>query len=198
MKKLLVAALVLMASPAFAGYDIDTKNIINDVTTMTPDDVTDNDYIKVYSVTDTLNGWGNAYKLPLSAVTNTVENLTATNTLTTADCGKTLLLNATTEFATTLPAPTMGCKLKFIVKAAPASASYTIVTASSANIMIGGINELEVDTGDDGPYSTGADTLTFADGVAAVGDYVEMNSDGTSWYIEGQTNKDGGAALAAT
>lgn len=123
------------------------------------------------------------------------EDTTATNALTTAECGKTITLNSATEFVTTLPAPTAGCSFTFIVKAAPASASYTVVTASSANILIGGINELEVDTGDDGPYDADGDTITFVDGVAVVGDYVTMISDGTSWYLHGQANADGGITV---
>jgi hypothetical protein len=198
--KLLLAAVVLLAltSGAYAGYDTETKNILNDVTTIVPSGVAANDYVKVYAVSNTTSGYGTAEKIRLSALSGYVADLIATNTLTTADCGKTLLLNASTEFATTLPAPSSGCKLRFVVKAAPSGASYTVLTASGDNVMIGGINELEVDTGDDGPCSTGADTLTFVDGVAAVGDFVEMISDGTSWYINGQTNHDGGVTLAAT
>lgn len=122
-------------------------------------------------------------------------DLTAVSTLTTAACGSTKYLNSATEFATTLPAPTAGCEITFIVKAAPASASYTVVTASSANILIGGINELEVDTGDDGPYDADGDTITFVDGVAVVGDFVTLRSDGTSWYLHGQANADGGVTV---
>jgi hypothetical protein len=122
-------------------------------------------------------------------------DLTAASTLSSAYSGYTLFLNSATEFATTLPAPAAGLNYKFIVKAAPASASYTIVTGSSANIIIGGINELEVDTGDDGPYDADADTITFADGVAVVGDWVELISDGTSWYLTGQANADGGITV---
>lgn len=54
------------------------------------------------------------------------------------------------------------------------------------------------DTGDDGPYDNNGDTITFVDGVAVVGDYVEMISDGTSWYVTGQTNADGGVTIAGT
>jgi hypothetical protein len=129
------------------------------------------------------------------AVVKPVADLTATNTLTAADSGKTLFLNSATEFATTLPSPAAGLNFKFICKAAPASASYTIVTAGSANIIIGGINELEVDTNDDGPYDADGDTITFVDGVAAVGDWAEVISDGTSWYLTGQANADGGVTV---
>jgi hypothetical protein len=126
---------------------------------------------------------------------SSVADLTAASTLTAADSGKTLFLNSATEFATTLPSPAAGLRFRFVVKAAPSGASYTVVTASSANILIGGINELEVDTGDDGPYIADGDTITFADGVAVVGDYVDLVSDGTSWYVSGQANADGGITL---
>jgi hypothetical protein len=122
-------------------------------------------------------------------------DLTATNTLTAADSGKTLFLNSATEFVTTLPAPAAGLWFKIVCKAAPSGASYTVVTNGSANIIIGGINELEVDTGDDGPYDDDADTITFVDGVAVKGDWVELVSDGTSWYVTGQANADGGVTL---
>ena len=122
-------------------------------------------------------------------------DLTAASTLTAEDSGATLFLNSATEFATTLPAPQAGVSFRFICKAAPASASYTIVTADSANILIGGINELEVDTGDDGPYDADGDTITFVDSVAVVGDWVSLVSDGTSWYLTGQANADGGITV---
>jgi hypothetical protein len=117
-------------------------------------------------------------------------------TLTASDCGKTYFLNAATEFETILPAistVSAGCSLQFIVKAAPSGAHYTIITGNSKeNVLIGGINELEVDTGDDGPTSTADDTITFHDSpAAAVGDYVYMISDGTSWYYRGQAALDG-------
>jgi len=124
-----------------------------------------------------------------------VETLAAVDTLTTSECGKTVFLNHATEFAVTLPAPSAGCKFTFFVAAAPVSASYTVVTAASANLFIGGINELEVDTGDDGPYDADGDTITFVDGVSVVGDHVTLISDGTSWFISGQANADGGITV---
>lgn len=133
--------------------------------------------------------------IELAAVT------TATDVLTAAECGKTIFLNSATEYATTLPAISTapaGCAFRFIVKAAPSGASYTVITGNSLeNVLIGGINELEVDTGDDGPYSNAADTITFADGVAVVGDYVYMISDGAKFYVSGQANADGGITVTA-
>lgn len=128
------------------------------------------------------------------------EDVTAANVLTAAECGTTYFLNSATEFQTTLPAISTvdaGCAFKFIVKAAPSGASYTIITGNSLeNVLIGGINELEVDTADDGPYHAAGDTITLVDSLAAVGDYVELISDGTSFYLTGQTNLDGGATVA--
>lgn len=126
------------------------------------------------------------------------EDVTAANTIAYTECGKTFFLNSATEFASTLPAPQAGCYFKFIIKAAPAGANYTIVTNGGADIMIGGVNELEVDTADDGPYDDNADVITFIQAVAVVGDYVEMVSDGTSWYFHGQTNADGGITTGTT
>lgn len=136
----------------------------------------------------------------LGATIRDYEDTTATNVLTYSECGKTIWLNSATEFATTLPAveDLAGCYFKFIVKAAPASASYTIVTSGSANIIVIGVNELDVDTGDDGPYDDNADLVTLVDGVAVVGDYVECITDGTKWYCNGQTNADGGITTGTT
>lgn len=127
-----------------------------------------------------------------------VETVSAVKTLVANDCGKTIFLSDATEFATTLPVPTAGCTFKFIIAAAPSGASYTVVTDAGADVLIGGINELEVDTSDDGPYTATGDTITFVDSVSVVGDYVDMVSDGTSWYISGQTNADGGVTLTNT
>ena len=68
------------------------------------------------------------------------------------------------------------------------------MTPGSANIIRGGVNELETDTGDDGPSVTAGDTITFADGVAVVGDHVELFCDGTYWYLRGQAAADAGVA----
>jgi hypothetical protein len=112
-------------------------------------------------------------------------DLTAVNTLPATSCGGTYFLNSATEFATTLPAPVAGCKLTFIVKAAPSGASYTLLTASSANIFIGNVTSADLNAANDGDSSTADDTITITDGVAAVGDLVYMVSDGTSWYYTG-------------
>lgn len=128
------------------------------------------------------------------------ETVTATNSIAATECGTTYFLASATEFASTLPAistVSAGCYFKFVIAAAPSGASYTIITGNSLeNVLIGGINELEVDTTNDGPYNAAGDTITSADGLGAVGDWVSMISDGTSYYITGQANLDGGLEIS--
>lgn len=110
--------------------------------------------------------------------------LTATNTLTAADSGKILLLNSATEFATTLPALQAGLRFVFIVIGAPASASYTVVTAGSANVMIGGVYTNDFSGTTDSDFeATGGDTLTFVDAKAVKGDKAILECDGTNWHV---------------
>ena len=125
------------------------------------------------------------------------EVVITTNVITAAESGKTFFLTLAGGFTSTLPPPALGLKFKFIVTLDPTT-SYIIVTDSGDNIMIGGINELEVDTSSDGPYINNGDTLNFVNALAVVGDYVEFESDGTSWFFNGQTNVDGGVTLSST
>lgn len=111
----------------------------------------------------------------------TVTTLTAASTLTAEQSGTTFFLNSATEFATTLPAPAAGLNYTFIVTAAPSGASYTVVTASSANIIKGqAVNAAGV-AGDTG---TADDTISFVDAQAVAGDQVSVISDGTYWYAK--------------
>jgi hypothetical protein len=126
-----------------------------------------------------------------------VETVAAANVITASESGKTFYLALAGGFASTLPAPAAGLKYKFIVAVAPTTA-YTIATNDGANLFRGGINELEVDTGDDGPYSAVGDLISFVANIAVVGDWVSVESDGTNWYITGQTNADGGVTIGST
>ena len=126
-----------------------------------------------------------------------VETLAAAKTLTAADSGKTFFLGLAGGFTVTLPAPVAGMEFTFIVSVAPTTA-YIIVTNGGADIIVVGINELEVDTADDGPYDINADTLNFVASTAVVGDYVSFKCDGTKWYGIGQTNADGGITTSTT
>ena len=130
------------------------------------------------------------------------QDLTETTSLGRGDSGKVFFLNSATEFTTTLPSVSdagAGWYCKFIVKAAPASADYVITEKTSADtniIVTNGIVELEVDTGTDGLVNAGHTTITFADGVAIKGDWIDVLCDGTNFYVKGATNADGGISLA--
>lgn len=95
-----------------------------------------------------------------------------------ADSGKTYILNGGTGVAITLPAPASGLSYKFIVGAA-FTTDY-VITATGA-IMYGVVEEAGAVQA-----VAGATTLTLEDGAEAVGDYLELLSDGTNWYVSGQ------------
>lgn len=115
----------------------------------------------------------------LSTVLDGAEAVTATNVLVAAESGKVLYLDAAAGFVTTLPAPALGLRFTFIVKTAPSGGSYTVVTASSANIIKGNQNSVAGDAGD---FGTADDTITFVAASSVAGDKVEVHSDGTSWF----------------
>ncbi len=153
----------------------------NEISTITVDAAAD--FVPVFDTSSN----GTPGKATLVTLQGGYADLTAASTLTTADCGKTFGLNSATEFATTLPAPTAGCRFTFYVKAAPSGASYTILTASSANIFIGHMRSADLNAASDGDSSTADDTITITDAKAVVGDQVILFSDGTSWYYLGSS-----------
>lgn len=111
------------------------------------------------------------------------EIVTATNVITAAESGSTFFLNSATEFVSTLPAPALGLQFEFVVTAAPSGASYTIVTASSANIIKGQVYSSDLNAASDGDTETsGGDTITLVDSKSVAGDRVVMRCDGTNWF----------------
>lgn len=114
------------------------------------------------------------------------EVLTAAKTLVAGDSGKTFFLNLAGGFAVTLPSPVLGLKFKFVVSTAPTTA-YTVVTASSANIIHGQVSSAE-DAAGSVATAASADTISFVASKAIKGDYVEVESDGTSWFVSGMCN----------
>lgn len=113
----------------------------------------------------------------------TTETVAATNTITADESGKTFFLGHATEFVTTLPAPTAGLNFKFFVSLAPSGASYTIVTHDGSDLIYGmAVSSADAGGSADSTAGTAADTITFVDGQAAIGDYVQLSCDGTYWY----------------
>lgn len=117
---------------------------------------------------------------------NAAEVVAATNVITAAEHGKTFFLNSATEFVSTLPTPALGLVFEFVVSAAPSGASYTVVTATSANVIKGSVFTSDVNSATDADFETaGGDTISFVDGKAVAGDRVRVISDGTSWFATG-------------
>ena len=130
-------------------------------------------------------------------VKDRVVSLTGATTLTETQSGSQLVLNLAGGFTTTLPKPKSGLKYRFTVGINPTT-SYYVVTDGGDNIFYGSIQESETDSTEDGPTAAGADSIEFTAAAAVPGDYVEVWSDGTNWYIDGMTAADGGIAIATT
>jgi uncharacterized protein YgfB (UPF0149 family) len=130
-----------------------------------------------------------------------VQSITAAYSVTVADCGTIFTLDLAAGFTVTLPSVAdagKGWWCKFIVGTNCTSNDYIITEKTSADtdVLISQINELETDTDDDGPSSTGHTTITLPNATDTIGDFVEVICDGSKFYCYGQTKLDGGMALA--
>lgn len=112
-----------------------------------------------------------------------VEVVTATNVIAAAESGKTFFLDAAAGFASTLPAPAAGLRFSFIVKTAPTSNGYTIVTNGTTQKVLKGLAVIAADAV--GDVSAGGTTATFVHNQALPGDRADMICDGTIWYMIG-------------
>ena len=104
--------------------------------------------------------------------------LTVATTLTQSDSGKVLYLKSATGRAITLPAPVDGFKVKIITAQAFGTTAWTIVS-TGANVRGGAIvNSTFV-------ASAGTTTITLSASAETIGDFVELVSDGTSYFVTG-------------
>ena len=136
-------------------------------------------------------GWSNNY----------AASITASRQLSPGDSGKVFYLNLAAGLTVTLPASDdieAGWNVEMVVGTAPTGGDYVITedTSNDTDILVSGFTEREVDTGDDGPYSSGHTTISLKQSVAVKGDSMRIRFDGTYFYTEGVTKADGGAVLA--
>ena len=136
-----------------------------------------------------------------SADRKKVESITASKQLEVHDCGTLLMLNAAAGCTVTLPSVAdagNGWWVRMVIGTNVSSNTLVITEKTSADtdVLIGGINELEVDTSDDGPSTTGATKITIANALDTVGDFVEFICDGSKFYFHGQTKLDGCMTIA--
>lgn len=100
-------------------------------------------------------------------------------TLTDEDSGKTFVLNAAAGVAITLPSVALaGFKAKFVVGAAFATTDFTVVSAT--NVIQGGaiVDSTFVPAANE-------NTVSFVATAETLGDYIEIESDGTNFYASG-------------
>jgi hypothetical protein len=121
---------------------------------------------------------------------NVVETLTGATTLTAEDSGKVFVLNAAAGAQITLPAvaDAAGQNYRFIVGALFATTAWTVRAAS--NRIQGGVivNSTLVPAADE-------NTITFSASADTIGDFVELNCDGTNWYVFGMGTASGAITL---
>jgi hypothetical protein len=121
-----------------------------------------------------------------------VEVVTTTNVITAAESGTTFFLNLAGGFTSTLPAPAAGLYYKFVVTTAPTTA-YIITTNGGANVIEGSADVLSTRVA-----AANEDTINFVASTALVGDWVDVVSDGTSWFVRGDSGATGGITFTAT
>ncbi|MEE9302978.1 MAG: hypothetical protein V3U84_04245 [Thiotrichaceae bacterium] len=123
------------------------------------------------------------------------ETLITTKSVEAEDSGKTFFLDLAGGFTVTLPVPALGLRFRFVVKTAPTTA-YIIVTDSSANIIQGSICSPEVVALV--AVVADADDINFVANLALPGDWCELESDGTSWFLRGMTFVQDGMTTTST
>lgn len=125
-----------------------------------------------------------------SCVNNNVETVAATNAITADESGSTFFLSHATEFDSTLPAPAAGLRYRFIVAAAPVGAAYTVTATAAVVEGLAVVNGATV-------AAANESLITFTASAAVVGDWCEVVSDGTSWFVSGQAQAATGIAFTA-
>ena len=130
-------------------------------------------------------------------VRKNVHSLTGAYTVLPSDSGKVFTLNAAAGAGITLPSVAdaqEGWNCRFIVGTAFATTDW-IITATAA-IMVGGMNELEVDDTEDGPSTVAGTTINIELGAETIGDYIDMVVADGKIYISGQSKNDGTYTIA--
>ena len=105
-------------------------------------------------------------------------DVTAAKVLTLADSGDTFVLKAAAGAAITLPAVAEGFKIKVITGQLFATTAWTIVCPSAIGQGGAIVNSTFVAASDE-------TTITVAHAADTIGDYLEIESDGNSYFISG-------------
>lgn len=122
----------------------------------------------------------------ISQGANSVETIAAAKTLVAADIGQTFILSAAGGATITLPALSAGARLKFVIGSTFATTNWVIDSAEGDNIH-GSITVAGVVV-----VAAAEDQINFVATAEAIGDWIELLSDGTYWYVSGQAALSGG------
>ncbi len=125
------------------------------------------------------------------AYSQPTEVVTGTNVIMASESGKTFYLNIAGGFTSTLPPPALGLRYKFIVKTAPTTA-YIITTDNGDNILQGTFLDIVGEL----VAIVAQDTLNFVASTSLVGDSLEVESDGVSWFCTAFSKADGGITVS--
>ena len=118
---------------------------------------------------------------------NMNDSSASSHTLDMGDSGKVYMLYSTVARTITLPAVAAGLKFKFI--ATDVTTASTIATNEGTALIKGGILLATA-------WETLAGTTITATTNNVVGDWIELVSDGTYWYISGQSGHANGFTVA--
>ncbi len=116
-------------------------------------------------------------------------SLSADTTLDASDSGLSILLDAVGEVIT-LPAVEMGLNYKFICDTTTATTDWTIVAAS--NVIYGSAQVAGAVVA-----ASAENTITLVVAKFLPGDWVSLESDGVSWFVEGSVVTTAGCTFTA-
>tara|TARA_R110000868_G_scaffold86958_1_gene243516 strand:- start:6794 stop:7300 length:507 start_codon:yes stop_codon:yes gene_type:complete len=122
------------------------------------------------------------------------ETATADDTLTISESGKTIYMG-TAGVDITLPAvaTAAGVVYRFVCSANFASTNMTIKTSGLEDKIYGSLEVAGAVV-----LCSAEDLISFVNTAELPGDWCELRSDGTNWYISGQAGASGGMTCTAT
>lgn len=117
------------------------------------------------------------------------ETVTADKTLVAADSGKTFWLDNATGETITLPALRDGLNFKFVIADNFATDNWIIDSAEGDNI------EGMIEVAGAVVVAAGEDQINFVASAESKGDFVELECNGTNWFVSGQAALSGGITV---
>jgi len=172
----------------------DDKDIVNTKATANKGDylVVESDGVNGWFVIGGKGIWTEEDQVAINENPKGVETITEAAVLTIEDSGKTFILDGVAGAAITLPAvaDAAGFYGKFIVGDAIATTDWTIVAAT--NVIYGSalVNSSHV-------AAVTENTISFVVATATLGDFVELECDGTNWYVNGSAVAAGAITFTA-